>query len=403
MRWARGQRVRKSSIFASTSTRSACDNLGCMLAVPQVDPVHETPARRLDQGRRLRARRWTGVGLCAAGLPLLTSALVVLRGEVALESVLLVYLLAVVLIAVMGGVAASVFGALASFLLANWFLTPPFHTLQVEARDRLIELIVFVVVAVLVSVTVELGARSRIRAEQQLVQREAEALTLAETERLRSTVLAAVGHDLRTPLAGIKAAVSTLRQSDLTWTPEEQDDLLGDIENATDRLTAVISNLLAMSRIHSGAVSVHLGPVALDEVVASALVSLGDVDVAVDVPEDLPAVLADVGLLERVLANLIANARRYSPPTQPATITAEWTTTDQIELSIADHGPGVSEDQRARMFEPFQTVGDRGRGEGLGMGLAIARGLAQSMGIELRPSETTGGGLTMTVFLPVAP
>lgn len=374
-----------------------------MLPVPQVTPVHEDPARRLDEGRWLRARRWLGVALCLVGLPLLTAALVVLRDEVALESVLLVYLLAVVVIAVFGGVAASVVGALGSFLLANWFLTPPFHTLQVEAQDRLIELVVFVVVAVLVGATVELGARSRIRAEQQLVQREAEARSLTEAERLRSTVLAAVGHDLRTPLAGIKAAVSTLRQSDLTWTPDEQDDLLADIEHATDRLTAVISNLLAMSRIQSGAVSVHIGPVALDEVVASALVSLGDLDVEVDVPEDLPAVLADVGLLERVLANLIANARRYSPLSQPASIRAGRPTAEKIELTITDHGPGVSEDHRARMFEPFQTVGDRGREEGLGMGLAIARGLALSMGVELRPSETPGGGLTMTVALPVAP
>lgn len=348
-------------------------------------------------------RRWLGVGLCLVGLPLLTAVLVVVQDQVALESVLLVYLLAVVVIAAVGGVAASLLGAVASFLLANWFLTPPFHTLQVEARDRLIELVAFVVVAVFVSVTVELGARNRVRAEQQLVVQEAEARRLAEADRLRSTVLAAVSHDLRTPLAGIKAAVSTLRQRDVTWSTAEQDDLLADIERSTDRLTAVISDLLAMSRIRTGAVTVNVGPVALDQAVAGALVSLGDEgDELVEVPENLPAVLADAGLLERVLANLITNARRFSPPHSPATITATHSTEDSIELVVADHGPGVPEDRWEKMFEPFQTLGDRASAGGLGMGLAIARGLVRPMGADIVASRTPGGGLTMTLTLAVA-
>lgn len=349
-------------------------------------------------------RRWLGVGLCLVGLPLLTAALVVVRDEVALESVLLVYLLAVVVIAVVGGVVASLIGAVASFLLANWFLTPPFHTLQVEARERLVGLVVYVVVAALVSLTVELGARNRVRAEHQLLIQEEEAKRLAEVDRLRSTLLAAVSHDLRTPLAGIKAAVSTLRQQDLTWTLAEQDELLADIELSADRLTSVISNLLAMSRIASGAVTVSLSPIALDEVVAGALVSLGEEGAErVEVPENLPAVLADAGLLERVLANVIANARRFSPAAAPPTIIAKLSTENSIELAVADQGPGVPEERWAEMFEPFQTLGDRVSAGGLGMGLAIARGLSRPMGADIVPSQTPGGGLTMTLRLAVAP
>jgi len=374
-----------------------------MLVAPEADHSEYTGLAVMPgPGGLSPKRRWLGVGLCLLGLPLLTSLLVASRHHLALESVLLVYLLAVVLIAVVGGVAAALLGAMTSFLLANWYLTPPFHTLQVETRDRLIELLVFVIVAVLVSVTVELGARNRVRAEQQALVHEAEAVRLAEADRLRSTLLAAVGHDLRTPLAAIKAAVSTLRQPDLTWSADEQGELLGDIEDAADRLTSVITNLLAMSRIRSGAVSVQLAPVALDQVVAAALVSLGASDENVHVPEDLPPVMADPGLLERVLANLLANARRFSPPDQPASVTASLQDGGTVELRIADRGPGAPQERWEEMFQPFQTLGDRGTSEGLGMGLAIARGLARPMGMELTPSTTPGGGLTMTLAMGVA-
>ena len=446
-------------------------------------------------------RRMVGLAICLLGLPLLTAVLVSIRDRVALDSVLVVYLLAVVVIAVLGGIGVSLFAALASFLLANWFLTPPYSTFEVEGQGRLVDLLVYVIVAALVSITVDIGARDRARAErnqmearllsrltsglesgpqdileqtrllfgmtavslrqdgpegvalasagiavagpgtllvpagpdltltahgpelraeddrllrtlavaagraweqQRLGEQAQHARQLAETDRVRSALLAAVGHDLRTPLASIKAAVSSLRQTDLTWTPANQDELLGSIEESTDRLTAVISNLLAMSRIQAGALSVHLGPVRLDEAVAVALLGLGDGDERVDVPESLPPVLADAGLLERILANLIGNARRFSPPDLPPIITARADDSGSVELRVSDHGPGVPMDRWEEMFAPFQTLGDRDPAPGLGMGLAIARGLAMPMGITLQPSNTPGGGLTMTLDLKEA-
>jgi K+-sensing histidine kinase KdpD len=247
---------------------------------------------------------------------------------------------------------------------------------------------------------------------QQLAGQAAQSRQLAETDRVRSALLAAVSHDLRTPLAGIKAAVSSLRQEDITWTPQEQSELLLTVDESTDRLTDLISNILAMSRIQAGAVSVQVSPVVLYEVVAQALLG-SNAEVTVDVPEDLPPALADAGLLERVVDNLVDNARRFSPPGVPIEIHADvsgWGSgTDPadraaapgtVRLHITDHGPGINQSQRERMFTAFQRLGDSDARGGLGLGLAIAEGFTEAMDGQLIPSETPGGGLTMTITLP---
>jgi K+-sensing histidine kinase KdpD len=454
--------------------------------------------------------------MAALGLPLLTIALMDFRSSVAVESMLLIYLLAVVVVAVVGGVVLALLAAVVSFLLVNWFLTPPYYTPAVENRDATIDLVVFIVAAGLVSVTVELGARNRGTAErtrtesrlisklssaeigeaslvavleqvrglfgmstvalvdprgdsplalvgpppserptltvpatnglellgygpevfaedrrllevlaamasrawqgQHLAERAAQAHQLAETDRVRSALLTAVSHDLRTPLAGIKAAVSSLRQEDISWTQEEQRELLLTVEESTDRLGDLISNLLAMTRIQAGAVSVQIGPVALDEVVARALLGT-EANVTIDVPEDLPLVLADAGLLERVVANLVDNARRFSPPDVPVRVHADLpdavdepdrgatggAAAASVRLRVIDHGHGIPPSQWDSMFVPFQRLGDRNATASLGLGLAIARGFTEAMHARLTPPETPGGGLTMTITLPRAP
>jgi len=255
---------------------------------------------------------------------------------------------------------------------------------------------------------------------QQLAQQAAQAHQLAETDRVRSALLTAVSHDLRTPLAGIKAAVSSLRQEDISWTPEEESELLLTIEDSTDRLGDLISNLLAMTRVQAGAVSVQISPVALDEVVARALIGT-EAKVTIDVPEDLPWVQADAGLLERVVANLVDNARRFSPNDVPVRVHAalsdavgepdhvasgaisNGTTISSVRLQVIDHGPGIPPSQWGKMFVPFQRLGDHDATASLGLGLAIAQGFTEAMHAELTPSATPGGGLTMTITLPVAP
>lgn len=210
-------------------------------------------------------------------------------------------------------------------------------------------------------------------------------------DRQRTALLAAVGHDLRTPLAGVKAAVSSLRATDVTWTEEEEQALLATIEESADRLDALVANLLDASRLEVGALAVVLAPVGLDEVVARALTGLpGRERVAVDVPESLPPVHADAGLLERVLANLVANALRHDPDEVLVAGTPG-------RVQVIDHGPGILD--TAAAFTPFQRVGDRTAG-GVGLGLSVARGFVEAMGGALVPTTTPGGGLTMTVELP---
>jgi K+-sensing histidine kinase KdpD len=240
---------------------------------------------------------------------------------------------------------------------------------------------------------------------QQLIGEAAQARGLAEVDRLRTALLAAVGHDLRTPLAGIKAAVSSLRQQDMTWTAAEHSELLATIEQSADRLDELITNLLAMSRLQAGALSVHTVPTALDEVVAQALIHAHADGVQVDVPDDLPRVLVDPGLLERVVANLVVNACRHSPPGTPVQVTAgvDATPDSTMSLRVIDTGPGVPAKDRDRMFAPFQRLDDRTSGAGVGLGLALARGFTEAMGGTITPSDTSGGGLTMTVSLPVVP
>jgi two-component system sensor histidine kinase KdpD len=224
---------------------------------------------------------------------------------------------------------------------------------------------------------------------------------LTAADRTRTALLRAVSHDLRSPLASAKAAVSSLRSDDVVWSDEEHDELLATADESLDRLNRLVDNLLDMSRLQAGALSVSPAPVGLDEVALRAVDSLGPAADAVRVraADDLPAALADPVLAERVVANLVANAIRYSPDGRPPLVTVSHLG-DTVELRVIDHGPGIPAADRDRVFTPFQRLGDRGTG--VGLGLALSRGLAEAMAGRLTPDDTPGGGLTMVVTLPVA-
>jgi two-component system sensor histidine kinase KdpD len=227
-----------------------------------------------------------------------------------------------------------------------------------------------------------------------------EAVQLATVDRQRTALLAAVGHDLRTPLASIKAAVTTLRQTDVTWSAAERTELLATIEAAADRLNAVVGNLLDASRLEAGALAVDPRPVGLDEIVARALIGLGEQAdrVRVDVPEDLPLVVADPGLLERIVVNLVDNALRHGGGgTVEVSATAGGRS---AKLAVVDHGPGLDAAQREELFRPFARLRDSG--PGVGLGLAVAKGFAEAMDGALVADASPGGGLTMRVRIPVA-
>jgi two-component system, OmpR family, sensor histidine kinase KdpD len=240
------------------------------------------------------------------------------------------------------------------------------------------------------------AALDRERLRTQAAQSEA----LAEGNRMRAALLAAVSHDLRTPLASIKASVSSLRQTDVEWSEADQADLLATIEQNADRLDALIGNLLDMSRLHTGSLQPFLRPTAIDEVAPAALLGLDDcLRLEMAVPDGFPLVLADPGLLERVLANLFSNALRHSSAARPPELHAELAD-DVVLLEVVDHGQGVPDEQKERIFEPFTRIGDRY--PGVGLGLAVAKGFAEAMGGRIMAKDTPGGGLTVRIALPAA-
>ncbi len=241
--------------------------------------------------------------------------------------------------------------------------------------------------------------------EQQRLAAEAEAARpIAEADRMRTALLAAVSHDLRTPLASAKAAVTSLRSHDVQWAPEDRDELLATADESLDRLAHLVDNLLDMSRLQAGALSVFPRPADLEEVVSRSLDDLGPAarEVIVEMPGTLPEVDVDPAILERVIASLTANALRYSPAGSPPLLTAS-AMAGRVELRIVDRGPGIPEADRDRVFVPFQRLGDTDNTAGVGLGLALSRGLTEAMGGTLDPEDTPGGGLTMAISLPAVP
>ncbi len=469
----------------------------------------------LSAGRRL-----AGYALTLLGLPLLTLTLYQLE-ELNLGTDILLYLAAVVAIALVGGRWPAIVAALAASALLNYVFTPPIRQWTITDRENLLALSVFVVVAIAVSATVDAAARRSREAAQagaeaqtlatvagsvlrgdrpltallqrlqetfglesvtllearegtgrgperrhdtaawrilatlgarpsfapgdadadvplsddltlvlrgkalaaadrrileafasqaavalqheRLTEQAAAAVPLAEADRMRTALLAAVSHDLRTPLASAKAAVDSLAGGQVDFDEADRAELLATAAESLDRLHRLVENLLDMSRLQAGVLGVSPRPMGVEDVVPHALDELGDAGrgVRIGIPADLPAVTADPGLLERVLVNVIGNALRHSPPDRPPQVLAS-AHGGRVELRIVDHGPGIPEADWDRVFLPFQRLGDRSNDTGVGLGLALARGLSEAMDGTLIPEVTPGGGLTMVLSLPTA-
>ena len=237
--------------------------------------------------------------------------------------------------------------------------------------------------------------------QERLEEVAATAGSLAEVDRLRTALLNAVSHDLRTPLASAKAAVGTLRMSDLALTEDDRAELLATAEESLDRLSGLVENLLDMSRLQAGTLALAVQPIDAADVISAAVTSVGPTasGVIIHVPEETPEVQADPALLERAIANLVQNAVRHSPAGRPPQITASAYHA-AVEIRVIDCGLGVPETDWDQIFLPFQRLGDRDNTTGVGLGLALSRGLVEAMSGTLRPEETPGGGLTMTISLP---
>ncbi|MFE2963794.1 ATP-binding protein [Streptomyces sp. NPDC059340] len=245
-----------------------------------------------------------------------------------------------------------------------------------------------------------------------LAEAAAEVEPVRAADRMRTALLRAVGHDLRTPLAAGWAAVSSLRSRDVDFCDEDRDELLATADESMAKLNRLVENLLDLSRLQAGALTLNLRATTLEEVLPAALADTPEV--AVGDLEEIPAVLADPPLLERVIANLVGNAARHSPADRTVLLTAS-THAGRVEVRVVDRGPGLPPpsklsappDQggtpvRDRLFEPFQRLGDTDNTTGLGLGLALSRGLIEAMDGTLTPEDTPGGGLTMVLSLPFA-
>ncbi|MCY9787899.1 ATP-binding protein [Nocardiopsis sp. EMB25] len=230
----------------------------------------------------------------------------------------------------------------------------------------------------------------------------AEARGQVAGNRIRTALLAAVSHDLRTPLTSIKASMASLRATDIELDPEDRDALMETVEESADRLNRLIDNLLDMSRVQTDSVRPKIRPVGLEEVVSATLIGLPHEAVTVDVPDCLPRVRADAGLLERAVANVVSNAVRHNPDPRVPVLVAASAHGGSVQLRVADRGPGVSDEGKQRMFEAFQRLGDAPQGTGVGLGLAVARGFVEAMHGTLSPEDTPGGGLTMVFDLRAA-
>jgi len=469
-----------------------------------------------------RRRQIAGFVLAVALTPLLTLALSIDRSGINLTSDVLLFLVAVIVVALVGGFLPAVFAAIAGSLLLNYYFVTPIHKFTIAEANNWLALGVFVAVGLAVSWVVDTTARrtkqaaranaesellvttagsilrgqgavdallertreafgmrsacllereplpasggrrpgtewqlvacageapatgatpndaevdvpvtdtlslalsgrplpasdrrvlgafaayAAVALEQQRLAAEAEAAKpIAAADRMRTALLTAVSHDLRTPLASAKAAVTSLRSPDMHWDTADTEELLATADESLDRLTRLVANLLDMSRLQAGALSLFPRPAGLDEIVALALDDLGPAgrEITVEIPETLPAVRVDPAILERVIVNLTENALRYSPagkaPLLSASALGDW-----VELRVVDRGPGISDVDKERVFVPFQRLGDTDNTTGVGLGLALSRGLTEAMGGTLTAEDTPGGGLTMIVSLPAAP
>jgi two-component system sensor histidine kinase KdpD len=460
-----------------------------------------------------RRRIYYGFALSVL-IPPVLALLLGLGDSLNLTSNVLAFLLAVVVVALVGGLWPAMTTALAGTLVLNWFFTPPTRSFRIDEPNNALALGIFVLVAALVSSVVDRSARRTRQAARSAAESEtlamlagtvlrgatalpallervreafgmtgavlmerldsdeltetwkpiasagtttcrrpeegdaeipgaenlvlvlqgrplaaderrlvgafaaqaaalvdrtrlseaaAEAKPLVEVDKLRTALLRAVGHDLRSPLASAKASVTSLRSSDVDWTPDERDELLETADESLDRLTRLVDNLLDLSRLQAGVLPVFTRPMALDEILPGVLAELGEdaAKVVVDIPHTLPLVEADPALLERVIANLVANAVRHSPGGRSPMVTGS-SLGELVEVRVVDRGPGIPVADRDRVFAAFQRLGDTDNTAGVGLGLALARGLAEAMGGTLQPEDTPGGGLTMVVSMPAA-
>jgi K+-sensing histidine kinase KdpD len=357
----------------------------------------------------LSQRRFRPQGYLAglALVALVTGFGLITHGLIAATNLVMLFLLAVVIVALRFGLGPAIFTAIIGVLAFDFFIVPPRLTLAVSDTQYLLTFAGLLITGVVIST---LAARARQRADEaveraQLVEQAREAELLRAKEKLHSALLNSISHDLRTPLATITGAVSSLRDPSAPLDDATRSELIGDIASEADRLNRLVGNLLDMARVEAGALTLAAAPGDIAEVIGAALERRADAldgrPVTLDVPRDLPPVLMSEPLVAQVLVCLLDNALKYSPPDSPLDVAAA-VAGPLVSVSVADRGVGFPAGDERRIFDKFYRVERPGRVSGTGLGLAIARGIVEALGGEIRAEHRPGGGSVFRFTLPVA-
>lgn len=365
-------------------------------------------------------RRPLGLAVGIALVALCTGALLPGRGSFTVATPALVLVAPGLVAGLVGGRLAGVTtAAVAAFVLDVAFIEP-YGNLTVHVVDDVVALVAFGAVALTVATLVAMAADGRRSAEQKAheilaLSREqerirgeqsrlaAENVALEQAEDTRRALLRSVSHDLRTPLAAIRAITSDLREGP-TYDDATRRDLLDVVGDEAERLDRLVANLLSLSRIEAGALTPELQAVDLGELVDDRVRRLArllrDVQVATDLPDEMPLVDADYVLVDQVVTNLLENAVRHTPPGSTVTIAAV-DCGDVVETSVEDDGDGIPPDARGSIFEPFRTASPGNGGRSSGIGLAICRAIVEAHGGSITVGDAPGGGARFTFTLPV--
>jgi K+-sensing histidine kinase KdpD len=339
------------------------------------------------------ARRVAGILLSVVAVALVTGAVFLLRPVAPVVSLGVLYVVAVVAVAVLYGLAYAIPVSVASMLVFNFLFLPPVHTLALHDSANWVALAVYIAVAVVVS---ELATRSR-----RLAREAVEAETLRQSDAVKTAVLRAVSHDLRSPLTAFRAASEGLDNPAFELSSEERTGLFETIRIEVGRLGRLVDNLLDLSRLEAGPAVRKPELWTIDTLLARALEQLGpDADrVEVLSAADLGPIRVDAAHVERVLVNLLENALKFSSPTDPVEVSAV-AEPGQVVVRVRDRGPGIAEADRGRIFDAFER--GEGAGRGSGLGLAIARGFAEANGgrVWVEPEAARNGGSTFVLALP---
>jgi len=314
-----------------------------------------------------------------------------------LVNIAMVYLLAVVGVALRFGRGPVVATSLLSVAAFNFFFVPPTLTFTVHDPQHLLTFLIMLAVGLIVS-----GLTTSVRRQEQARARLA---VEAETERIRNTLLASISHDLRTPLAVIAGASSSLAERGEQLGADDRRALAQSVYRQTREISELVAKVLEMTRLESGAIELRRDWGSIAEIAGAVLRRLEERlsghMLMVDLPEDLPLVRVDAALIEQVLGNLLENAARHTPPRTLVRLRA-LRGAGELMVSVEDFGPGLPEGEAAKIFAKFQRVRGTRRG-GVGLGLAICRAIVELHGGRIWAEAIPGGGTGFRFTLPIEP